>query len=44
VVVAAEAGLEFVALSRAVWEHPGGPGAAVAEASALLAAVGENAA
>jgi thiamine-phosphate pyrophosphorylase len=44
VVVAAEAGIEFVALSRAVWEHPGGPGAAVAEASALLAAVGENAA
>jgi len=44
VVAAAEAGIEFVALSRAVWEYPSGPGAAVAEASRLLAAVGENAA
>jgi thiamine-phosphate pyrophosphorylase len=34
---AARAGVEFVALSRAVWEHPAGPGAAVAEALALLA-------
>ena len=41
---AARAGIEFVALSRAVWEHPGGPGAAVAEASALLATATEPAA
>jgi thiamine-phosphate pyrophosphorylase len=34
---AATNGIEFVALSRAVWEHPRGPAAAVAEASARLA-------
>jgi thiamine-phosphate pyrophosphorylase len=34
---AAANGIEFVALSRAVWEHPRGPAAAVAEASARLA-------
>ncbi len=38
----AGAGIEFVALSRAVWEHPAGPGAAVAEASALLAWRGDR--
>jgi thiamine-phosphate pyrophosphorylase len=32
------AGVEFVALRRAVWEHPHGPGAAVAAANRLLAA------
>jgi thiamine-phosphate pyrophosphorylase len=31
-----EAGIEFVALRRAVWEHSGGPGAAVATANRLL--------
>lgn len=36
---ARDAGIEFVALRRAVWEHPAGPGAAVAEANRLLAAV-----
>ncbi len=41
---AADAGIEFVALSRAVWDDPRGPGAAVAEASALLAQGGEAAA
>ena len=41
---AARAGIEFVALSRAVWGHPAGPGAAVAEAAALLAAATEPAA
>lgn len=40
----AEAGIEFVALSRAVWEHAKGPGAAVAEANALLALGSEAAA
>ena len=35
---AADAGIEFVALCRAVWEHADGPSAAVAEANALLAA------
>jgi thiamine-phosphate pyrophosphorylase len=34
---AADAGIEFVALARAVWDHPEGPGAAVAEATAMLA-------
>lgn len=33
---AQEAGIEFVALRRAVWEHGGGPGAAVAAANRLL--------
>ena len=36
---AAAAGIEFVALRDAVWSHPGGPGAAVAEANRRLAAV-----
>ncbi len=34
---AAEAGIAFVALSEAVWAHPGGPAKAVAEASDRLA-------
>ena len=34
---AAEAGIEFVALRLAVWEHPTGPAAAIAEANRLLA-------
>ena len=34
---AAEAGIEFVALRQAVWEHPAGPPAAIAEANRLLA-------
>jgi thiamine-phosphate pyrophosphorylase len=34
---AAASGIEFVALSRAVWEHPEGPGAAVSEAVRRLA-------
>jgi thiamine-phosphate pyrophosphorylase len=34
---AAEAGIEFVALRHAVWNHPDGPAAAVAEANRLLA-------
>ncbi|MCW5698177.1 MAG: thiamine phosphate synthase [Bauldia sp.] len=33
---AAAARVEFVALRRAVWDHPDGPGAAVAEANRLL--------
>jgi thiamine-phosphate pyrophosphorylase len=33
---ASKAGIEFVALRRAVWEHPDGPGAAVAAANRLL--------
>jgi thiamine-phosphate pyrophosphorylase len=33
---ARDAGIEFVALRRAVWEHPDGPGAAVAAANRLL--------
>ena len=36
---AAAAGIEFVALRDAVWSHPGGPSAAVAEANRRLAAV-----
>lgn len=36
---AAQAGVEFVALNRAIWEYPGGPGAAVAEANRLLGAI-----
>ncbi len=35
---AAGAGIEFVALRRAVWEHPAGPAAAVADANRLLLA------
>jgi thiamine-phosphate pyrophosphorylase len=34
---ARNAGIEFVALRRAVWEYPDGPGAAVAAANRLLA-------
>ncbi len=30
------AGIEFIALASAVWDHPAGPGAAVTEANALL--------
>ena len=40
---AAEAGIEFVALRRAVWEHAGGPRQAVDEANRLLAAAREDA-
>lgn len=36
VIQARDAGIEFVALNRAVWEHPAGPAAAVAEANRLL--------
>ncbi|MCC6982720.1 MAG: thiamine phosphate synthase [Bauldia sp.] len=35
---AAAAGIEFVALRSAVWDHPDGPGAAVAEANRLIRA------
>ena len=38
---ARDAGVEFVALRRAVFDHPDGPGAAVAEANRLLALVPE---
>jgi thiamine-phosphate pyrophosphorylase len=38
---AAAAGIDFVALRRAVWDDPRGPAAAVADANARLAAVGE---
>jgi thiamine monophosphate synthase len=31
-----EAGIEFVALGRAVWEHRDGPGTAIAAANRLL--------
>jgi thiamine-phosphate pyrophosphorylase len=41
---AAREGVEFVALSRAVWDDPRGPGAAVAEACDLLAAIAREAA
>jgi thiamine-phosphate pyrophosphorylase len=34
---AAEAGIEFVALRHAIWDHADGPAAAVAEANRLLA-------
>ena len=44
VAAAADAGIAFVALSRAVWDDPRGPAAAVAEASAYLAAIREPAA
>lgn len=36
IVPAQEAGIEFVALRNAVWDHPAGAAAAVAEANALL--------
>ncbi len=41
---AVDAGIEFVALSRAVWEDPRGPREAVAEACDHLAAIRETAA
>lgn len=37
--VASETGAEFVALRRAIWEHPAGPRAAVAAAAEVLARV-----
>ena len=37
-----DASIEFVALGRAIWEHPSGPRAAVAEANRLLAAEPEK--
>jgi thiamine-phosphate pyrophosphorylase len=40
---AADAGIEFVALRRVVWEHPEGPAAAIAEAIRFLAAPAEAA-
>jgi thiamine-phosphate pyrophosphorylase len=40
---ASDAGIEFVALRRAVWEHPEGPSAAIAEAVHVLAAPAEAA-
>lgn len=39
---ALNAGIEFVALRRAVWAHPDGPGAAVAAANRLLAEARES--
>jgi thiamine-phosphate pyrophosphorylase len=39
---ARDAAIEFVALRRAVWEHPAGPREAVKEATALLAAATEQ--
>jgi len=44
VIEARDAGIEFVALSRAIFEAPEGPRAAVAEACGLLAATPEPAA
>jgi thiamine-phosphate pyrophosphorylase len=41
---AAAAGIEFVALSSAVWEHAKGPAAAVATVAEKLASVVEPAA
>jgi thiamine-phosphate pyrophosphorylase len=41
---ASRAGIDFVALRRAVWDDPRGPAAAVAEANARLASVAEAAA
>ncbi len=40
---AASASIEFVALRTAVWEHPEGPAAAVAEANRLLSLTAEPA-
>jgi thiamine-phosphate pyrophosphorylase len=37
VTAAAEAGIEFIALRTAIWDHPDGPAAAIAEANRLLA-------
>jgi thiamine-phosphate pyrophosphorylase len=39
---AAAAGIAFVALSAAVWQHPAGPARAVAEAAVLLASAEET--
>ncbi len=36
-------GIDFIALDRAVWEHPGGPAAAVHKAQAILSNVSEPA-
>jgi len=36
---AAAAGVEFVALRNAIWQHPDGPAAAIAEAGRLMAGV-----
>ncbi|MCB1486189.1 MAG: thiamine phosphate synthase [Bauldia sp.] len=41
---AAAAGIEFVALRNAIWEHPSGPALAVREANRLLDATGREAA
>jgi thiamine-phosphate pyrophosphorylase len=38
---ARDARIEFVALRRAVWDYPEGPGAAIAEANRLLSAAAE---
>ena len=43
VLQARDAGIEFVALRNAVWDHPAGAGAAVAEANRLLARLTEAA-
>ncbi len=40
---ARDAAIEFVALRRAVWEHPGGPAEAVRKANAILAEAMEQA-
>jgi thiamine-phosphate pyrophosphorylase len=42
VAAARDAAIEFVALGRAVWEHPAGPRAAVKEANTLLAVATER--
>jgi thiamine-phosphate pyrophosphorylase len=39
---ARDTGIEFVALSRAVFDHPAGAGAAVAEANRIIAAQAES--
>jgi thiamine-phosphate pyrophosphorylase len=41
---AAATGAAFVALNRAVWLNPAGPGEAIARANALLASTGRRAA
>lgn len=41
VLKARDAGIEFVALRSAVWDHPAGAGAAIAEANHLLATLTE---
>ncbi len=37
-------GIDFIALDRALWEHPGGPAAAVARIGTILSALPEQAA